>query len=117
MYILTNIHCSLSAERSVIIASVKVFFADMTQLVISGRIAQQTGEIPVALIMRRERHRVLAAGIQLDHGAVRKVDRPGITGVLRSAQDDRMAVQKQIVVEFPFLLVGEELLVSCVSMS
>ena len=81
----------------------------MTQLVISGRIAQQTGEIPVALIMRRERHRVLAAGIQLDHGAVRKVDRPGITGVLRSAQDDRMAVQKQIVVEFPFLLVGEEL--------
>ena len=77
MYILTNIHCSLSAERSVIIASVKVFFADMTQLVISGRIAQQTGEIPVALIMRRERHRVPAAGIQLDHGAVRKVDRPG----------------------------------------
>ena len=81
----------------------------MTQLVISGRIAQQTGEIPVALIMRRERHHVPAAGIQLDHGAVRKVDRPGITGVLRSAQDDRVAVQKQIVVEFPFLLVGEEL--------
>ena len=68
----------------------------MTQLVISGRIAQQTGEIPVALIMRRERHHIPTAGIQLDHGAVRKVDRPGITGVLRSAQDDRMAVQKQM---------------------
>ena len=94
---LTNIHCSLSAERSVIIASVKVFFADVTRLRnFAGELLQRTGEMPVALVMRQRTASRSRRGYPA-RSRSRPQGRPpqALHGVLRSARDDRMAVQKQ----------------------